>query len=224
MKIVRSIINKIRPKIFGGMIPEGSLGLRVIGYKNYVGGMWDEIGKLQFEYLVSQGLKPEHCFLDIGCGALRGGNRFIKYLNPGKYLGFDKEKKLVNAGIKKVLPKHIYIEKNPEFQISDDFDFKGFSKKPDYSLALSLFTHLNRRDIEKCLKNLIEFVKTGHIFFATFFEGESENNPGRSHSLDHFDYTKEEMIEFGEKTGWKVTYIGDWNHPRDQKIVRFTSK
>lgn len=38
-----------------------------------VGGMWDEIGKLQFEFMVKQGLKPHHKFLDIGCGSLRGG-------------------------------------------------------------------------------------------------------------------------------------------------------
>lgn len=42
-------------------------------HRGAVGGMWDQIGKLQFEFMVKHGLKPEHKFLDIGCGSLRGG-------------------------------------------------------------------------------------------------------------------------------------------------------
>lgn len=38
-----------------------------------VGGDWEKIGKLQFEFLVSRGLRPHHRMLDIGCGTLRGG-------------------------------------------------------------------------------------------------------------------------------------------------------
>ncbi len=221
---LQRVFNKIRPKILGGLIPEGKLGLKIIGFRNYVGGMWDEIGDLQFKYIVSQGMKPEHCFLDIGCGALRGGVRFIEYLDRGNYLGFDKEQKLVDIGLNKVLSKELSDSKIPEFVISNKFQFNKFSKKPDFALALSLFTHLNTEDIVLCLKNLKKFVKKNHIFFATFFEGKSVENPSKSHSLDHFDYTKEEMIELGEKTGWESEYIGDWNHPRDQKMIKFIAK
>ncbi len=138
----REWVNKARPKILGGLIPEGKIGLKIIGFKNYVGGMWDEIGELQFNYIVAQGIKPDQCFLDVGCGALRGGVRFIDYLEPGNYLGFDKEEELIEIGKKKILKGNILKEKRPEFKISDKFDFEGFSKKPDYSIALSLFTHL----------------------------------------------------------------------------------
>ena len=34
-------------------------------YKKAVGGMWQEIGELQFNFLLSQGLKPTDYFLDI---------------------------------------------------------------------------------------------------------------------------------------------------------------
>ena len=40
-------------------------------HRESVGGMWDEIGCLQFEFLKKQGLLPEHKFLDVGCGSLR---------------------------------------------------------------------------------------------------------------------------------------------------------
>ena len=30
--------------------PEGEHGIEVLGHRGYVGGMWEEIGKLQFEF------------------------------------------------------------------------------------------------------------------------------------------------------------------------------
>lgn len=53
--------------------PDGTVGMYLLGHREYVGGMWDEIGKLQFNFLLSRGLRPEHVFLDIACGPLGGG-------------------------------------------------------------------------------------------------------------------------------------------------------
>ena len=63
-----------------GGTPEGESGIKMVGHREYVGGMWELIGKLQFNFIVGQGLKPENCFLDIACGPLRGGIHFIPYL------------------------------------------------------------------------------------------------------------------------------------------------
>ncbi len=201
--------------------PEGEEGIQKLGHREYVGGMWEEIGKLQFDFLVQQGLKPSHCFLDIGCGSLRGGIYFIRYLDVGNYLGIDKEKTLIHLGIEKELGKDIYDKKKPEFVVSDKFEFEKFSKKPRFSLAQSLFTHLNSKDICVCLEKLRTFVEPGHIFFATFFEGDSSTNPETSHSHAYFRYSRKEMIAFGEHRGWKATYIGDWKHPRNQKMMKY---
>ncbi len=45
-----------------------------------VGGMWDKVGVLQFDFLMKQGLQSHYALLDVGCGSLRGGIHFIKYL------------------------------------------------------------------------------------------------------------------------------------------------
>jgi len=42
-------------------------------HRQAIGGLWEEMGKLQFDYLISQKLMPHHQFLDVGCGSLRGG-------------------------------------------------------------------------------------------------------------------------------------------------------
>ena len=56
--------------------------------------------------------------------------------------------------------------------------------------------------------------------FATFFEGE-QVNPRRPHDLLMWFYTRDEMSELGDRTGWSATYIGDWRHPRGQVMVEY---
>lgn len=206
--------------------PEGIETINAIGHRDYVGGMWEEIGQLQFNFLVAQGLKPEHTLLDIACGSLRGGVHFINYLNVGNYLGLDKEQELINRGIEQELGKDEQAEMQPEFVISDGFEFDKFSKKPDYAIAQSLFTHLVENDIKRCLKNLKEFACHKPLtFFATFFECETpkKGELETSHSHAKFEYTRAQMEQFGIESGWQVEYLGDWGHPRGQKMVCYVS-
>jgi hypothetical protein len=67
-------------------------------HRPLVGGLWSEIGQLQFEFLRRNGLLPVHKLLDAGCGALRCGIPIIKYLNPGNYYGLDINESLIAAG------------------------------------------------------------------------------------------------------------------------------
>jgi len=50
---------------------------------------WLKLGQMQFDYLVSHGLKPGMRMLEIGCGNLRAGRLFIDHLNAGDYYGID---------------------------------------------------------------------------------------------------------------------------------------
>jgi len=204
--------------------PEGKEGIQKLGHRGYVGGLWDELGKLQFEFLINQGLKPEHCLLDIACGSLRAGRFFIGYLDPGNYLGLDKERDLIDLGLQNEMEKIVLEAKKPEFIVSGTFEFEKFSKTADFSLAQSLFTHLNPQDIDVCLYKLREYADANHTFYATFFEGDPpQKNPSHSHSHACFYYSKDFFIRLGKNNGWEVFYIGDWNHPRDQKMVKFVA-
>ncbi len=204
--------------------PQGEEEIQKLGHREYVGGMWEEIGQLQFDFLVQQGLKPVHCLLDIGCGSLRGGVHFIRYLDCGNYLGIDKEDKLIQLGIEKELGWPLNNEKKPEFVVSPAFEFRKFSKRPQFAIAQSLFTHLNPADIRLCLSNLREFVEERHVFFATFLNGDSTQNQSTSHSRVNFYYSPEEMGSFGREAGWEATYTGNWNHPRSQVMMKYLPK
>ena len=73
-------------------------------HRELIGGLWDELGALQFDFMTAQGLRPDMKFLDLGCGCLRGGVRFIHYLEPGNYYGLDANASLLRSGREVDLP------------------------------------------------------------------------------------------------------------------------
>jgi len=201
--------------------------LRAKGYRGYVGGNkgnWGPIGRLQFDYLKEHGLEPESVMLDVACGSLRAGRHFIPYLNPGNYLGIDIEGDLIAAGLEFEVSADLAAEKQPEFVVSDDFDFGRFSKIPDMAMANSLFTHLVPSGIRRCLGQLAAHRHQGTVFYATFFAVDQPRvNPETSDAHKGFFYTIDEMKSFAADANWTAVYIGDWGHPRGQKLMRFTT-
>lgn len=226
-------------QVFNKRIMASPLG-KVINpywYRKDVGGMWEEMGKLQFDYLVKEGLKPEHRLLDVGCGSLRGGVHFIKYLEKGRYFGIDINKSLLDAGRGEL--KRIGLEgRKPVLIQTDSFSLEPLGVKFDYVLAQSVFTHLPINNIIRCIMNIDKVLSSGGRFYATFFE-----NPKGKHNLlpeeheqsdgtnlvtffdkDPFHYDFDLFNWICEGTGMEVEYIGNWNHPRDQKMMVFMKK
>ena len=77
-------------------------------------------------------------------------------------------------------------------------------------------------DRDLCLDNLRDFVEPGHRFFASFFEGEPELGADHSHSHENLFHTRESLAALaGDR--WQAHYIGDWGHPRNQKMMRYTA-
>jgi hypothetical protein len=184
--------------------PRGRLGVRLLGYSGYVGGLWDEAGLAQFQFLCEQGLKPHHYLLDIGCGSLRGGVKFIPYLEAGHYMGIDQETLLIKLGLEKELGEILIAAKKPEFVVSSSFEFDQFQHAPDYAIAISLFTHLPEDMIHDCMIKLRKVIKTEGVFFASFKESlRPRLNPSKPHPHRGFQYTSSQMISFGEQTGWR---------------------
>ncbi|NDC77078.1 MAG: hypothetical protein EBZ67_04280 [Chitinophagia bacterium] len=191
-------------------------------HRLYVGGLWEEIGNLQFSFLLSQGLCKEHVLLDIACGSLRLGVKVIPFLEPGHYLGIDKERMLIEKGISEELDESIFSEKKPILICNSDFDFNQFGVYVDMAIAQSLFTHITSPQICSCLANLRPWMKPESRFFATFFESESEvKNPSEPDDHGMFVYTRRQMEDFGTSQGFSMNYLGHWNHPRNQMMVEY---
>jgi SAM-dependent methyltransferase len=195
------------------------------GHRQFVGGRWHELGQLQFDFLVQHGLLPAHVFLDIACGSLRAGRLLIPYLEPGHYLGIDKHAELIEAGKVSELALGILEAKRPEFVVSDCFAFEGFTRIPDFAIAQSLFTHLAKRDIELCFRQLSQFARPGCRFFASFFETRFPiPQLSSSHSNRPFSYTRRTMEALGREAGWGANYLGKWNHPLDSRMIEYVKR
>jgi hypothetical protein len=115
---------------------------------------------------------------------------------------------------------------------TESFEFEEFGRSFDFALAQSLFTHLPLNTIRLCLAKLSPNMPRGGKFFATFFERPeylSESEPlhharGSTTTYawrDPYHYRPRELVWLAESLPWRLSYIGEWNHPRDQKMLLF---
>ena len=202
-------------------------------YRDFVGGMWDEMGELQFEFLLREGLKPNHYLLDVGCGALRGGIHFIRYLDDTHYYGIDSNTSLIESG-KRESEENGLLEKHPQLLVNNKFEVSKFNMSFDYAIAQSVFTHLPINHIIRCLSEMSKVMKAEGVFFATFFEAPTSayleqftHQKGgiiTNYDQDPFHYSFKEFEWMSKLAGMNVKLIGDWKHPRCQKMIAFSVK
>jgi SAM-dependent methyltransferase len=197
------------------------------GHRRRAGGLWGPMGRLQLDFLVARGLRPDARLLDVGCGPLRGGIHFVDYLDAGNYYGIDINESLLDAGYDVELPAVLRAKlPRDRLRCTDRFDC-DFGVSFDFAIAQSLFTHIPLNDIRLCLYRVARVLKVGGSFFATFFEAPpgfpvdevlgkdlySERNP--------FWYWPGDLEWAARVAPYQFRYIGDWGHPRDQKMVEF---
>lgn len=207
-------------------------------YKDIVGGLWEEMGELQFDFMKKNGLKPHHSFLDVGCGCLRGGIHFIEYLEKSHYYGIDLLRDLLDVG-QEQLEKLNLITKKPTLTQLDRFEFKKLNQNFDFALAISVFTHMPINDIITCLMRIQDVMKEGGRFYATYFENKKGkycldpikriDQINRVKFITFFDddpyhYDLNTFKWICEGTNLSVKKIGEWNHPRTQQMLLFEKK
>jgi hypothetical protein len=202
-------------------------------HRDVIGGLWEEIGRLQFEYLLANGLARSSRLVDVGCGCLRGGIHFVSYLDENLYFGIDSNASLLDAGYDIELKLAGLDKKLPRENLVCDGEFKfdAFPAAFDFAIAQSLFTHLPANQIRLCLTRLAAKMKCGGKFFATFFLvaedhpfGEPSTHRGGVASFDAKDpyhYRFSDIAQLCKGLPWRASLIGDWGHPRDQYMIEF---
>lgn len=203
-------------------------------HRAVIGGMWDEMGQWQFDFCKARGLQPGHTLLDIGCGSLRGGIHFIRYLDAGHYVGVDRHKSLLDAGFEKeVVPAGLQSKVAPsQLVAAERFDLSAITQRFDMALAQSVFSHLSWNDIRLCLANTAARMKPGGKLYATYFEV-PEDTPlsqrvDRGYGIvSQFDanpyhYRFSDLQRAAAGLPILVKRLGDVGHPRGQYMVEFT--
>lgn len=186
-----------------------------------VGGLWEEMGTLQFDFLVRNGLEPRHRLLDIGCGTLRGGRHFIRYLDAGGYTGLDISVKAIEYAEQLVAGEGL-SEKKPRLLVNrrKDLRFEEFEAEAfDYVLAQSVFTHLGSEHIEECFRHVGRVMRPSAGFFFTFYEAPRIRRSGRK----KFEYPFSFFEGLAAKSGFDLTdRSSDYPHPGGQHMAMLT--
>jgi len=120
MQLIRAL-KSIRRRVYGlrAFVP----GLRRRHYlEALVGplGFWDELQAYQLTAVKRLGLAPNHRLLDLGCGPLQGGEAFVRYLAPNRYVGVDHWPEVIAAGHEQISRCKLE-EKNPLLFVSTTF-------------------------------------------------------------------------------------------------------
>ena len=199
-------------------------------HRQLVGGLWNEVSLLQYNFLVSRGLMPEHSLLDLGCGALRGGIPLVRYLESGKYRGIDSNASLLKAG-QIELKKAGLEKKRPVLIQEDQFRQESLGKGYDFAISISLFTHLPQYLIKQCLNGVSSALSPSGLYFASFFEAPEDHeesllihSPGEittNSEKDPFHQSQGELRRLAQQAGLEMRYVGDWKHPRSQRMASF---
>ncbi|XP_059437607.1 uncharacterized protein LOC132170596 [Corylus avellana] len=128
-------------------------------------------GRDVFEFLAeSAHLTPDSCVLEIGCGTLRVGLHFIRYLNPEHYNCLERDELSLMAAFRYELPSQGLLYKRPMIVRGEDMDFTKFGPGIVYDLiyASAVFLHMPDKLVWTGLERLASKLKPydGRIFVS----------------------------------------------------------
>jgi hypothetical protein len=206
-------------------------------HRALIGGMWEELGTLQAEFLKSQGLQPGHALIDIGAGSFRAGVKLVPYLEPGNYYAIDLLSSLLDAGYAQEIEAAGLAARFPRrnFAATDNFDLSMFRRRFDFGIAQSVFSHTPVAVLGNCLAAIAPHFRSGGQFFVTVFLAPEEaasapfvQMPGgfvTRPNQDPFHTTVSALRGMAARAvKWRMAPIGDWGHPRNQQMVCFTRR
>ncbi|MGW7576131.1 class I SAM-dependent methyltransferase [Streptomyces sp. NPDC054765] len=179
---------------------------------------WLALGEMQFGYLAEHGLKPGHRMLDIGCGNLRAGWRFIAHLDTGNYYGIDISPDILISA-KQTLTTYELQHKLPHLTITQDLtlDFLP-SAHFDVVHAHSVFSHSPIGVIDECLAHVGRILAPGGFFDFTF-----DRTEGTEHQVlrEDFYYRTETLLRLAREHGLQARFMDDWEkRPHGQSKIR----
>lgn len=128
-------------------------------------------GRDVFEFLAeSAHLSPDAQVLEIGCGTLRVGLHFIRYLKPEHFHCLERDELSLMAAFRYELPSQGLLHKRPIIVKGEDMDFSRFGSGVVYDLiyASAVFLHMPDKLVWVGLERLAAKLKPydGRIFVS----------------------------------------------------------
>ncbi|KMT13472.1 hypothetical protein BVRB_4g082510 [Beta vulgaris subsp. vulgaris] len=128
-------------------------------------------GRDVFEFLAeSARLSPDARVLEIGCGTLRVGLHFIRYLKPEHFHCLERDELSLMAAFRYELPSQGLLHKRPLIVKGEDMDFSRFGSGVVFDLiyASAVFLHMPDKLVWVGLEQLANKLKPydGRIFVS----------------------------------------------------------
>jgi SAM-dependent methyltransferase len=180
---------------------------------------WLALGQLQYDYLLEHQLEPKHRLLEIGCGNLRAGWRFIKYLDAEHYYGVDISPDILFSAQDTIVEFSLQ-DRLPVVTPVRDLTLRFLPDEHfDVIHAHSVFSHCPIEVIEECLRNIGRIMKPDGFFDFTF-----NATGGPEHHVEHEDYyyRPATLIRLAEGFSLQATFMEDWEgrHPQSKLRIR----
>lgn len=137
----------------------------------WLGGPPDQfepVGRLGFQLLMREGLRPSSRVLDVGCGALRLGYWLMRFLDPGCYFGIEPQQDMLRVGLEQLVEPQVVERAGAHFSANDDFDFSVFDETFDFVVARSIWTHASKAQISAMLGSFAANSSPGALFLTSY--------------------------------------------------------
>ncbi|MFC7729217.1 class I SAM-dependent methyltransferase [Actinomadura keratinilytica] len=170
-------------------------------------GHWERLGGLQFDYLTRHGLSPGDRMLEIGCGNLRAGRLFVRFLEPGHYYGVDISPDILLAAQDTVVRDGLQ-DRLPHLMLVDDLRLE-FLPAAHFTVvhAHSVFSHSPAEVIDECLAHVGRVLAPGGFFDFTY-----NRTDGEEHHVLHEDfyYRTGTLVALAARHGLCARPMDDW--------------
>ena len=172
-------------------------------------GYWKELQEYQFNFLLNAGLQPCHTLLDIGCGPLQGGRRFIEYLDPNNYVGIDiRDEPIVEAY--RQIARYKLAEKNPTLIVTSSFGKHELDgRKFDFFWISQLLYHLTLESVETLFGSVVNQMKSTSVLYGDILDYNHKGDPDSDwNGFKFYHHQPSDLQKIADKTGLRLEILG----------------
>lgn len=171
--------------------------------KRGIGGRWEEIGRLQLDFLKEYGFGKRSTILDFGCGTGRFAEQLLDWFE-GDYVGCD---------ISEMARIKIGLLLDGPHRFTWDITHVPPPHRYDFVWAHSVFTHLPPDLFQGTLQRLVGNMSEYTQLFFTYHPSETEAQSNHT----NFRYPFESILMMAPDS--LVLKEVPYDHPRGQRMI-----